>query len=300
MNKTQISTFQFSENHSIRAFEKNGLSWFVAADVCKALEIQNPTQAIEKLDDDEKAMFNVGLENQGLFDSRIKEVNIINESGLYILILRSRNAMKQGTIQHKFRKWVTSEVLPQIRKTGSYAIPQSKTTLPNGLTIEQQDEVKAMHRQILENTPVEMRKSLAIKLWAGVKQKFGCTYKAVAPEMFNEVLSVMARLAVENGIETLHGEVLDKAPSASFNQTEFACHFVKLLNYAKCYQRIQNLLCSDPNSPKAKELLNYFQYSVNVNKTGFLFVFKPDVENDIQTASDFIHQYFQNTDLPMI
>lgn len=92
-------------------------------------------------------------------------------------------------------------------------IPKRQTALPNGLTLEQQDEVKAMHREILVNTPLEMRKSLAIKLWASVKQKFGCTYKVVSPEMFDEVVSVMGRVVVENGIEMLHGEVLDKQPA---------------------------------------------------------------------------------------
>ena len=100
---------------------------------------------------------------------------------------------------------------------------KTKTALPNGLTLEQQDVVKAMHREILEQTPPEMRKALAIKLWASIKQKFGCTYKAVSPDCFNEVISLMGRIAVENGIETLHGEVLDKQPEnteITFNQSE--------------------------------------------------------------------------------
>ena len=100
---------------------------------------------------------------------------------------------------------------------------KTKTALPNGLTLEQQDVVKAMHREILEQTPPEMRKALAIKLWASIKQKFGCTYKAVSPECFNEVISLMGRIAVENGIETLHGEVLDKQPETAaitFSQSE--------------------------------------------------------------------------------
>lgn len=90
---------------------------------------------------------------------------------------------------------------------------KTKTALPNGLTLEQQDVVKAMHREILEQTPPEMRKALAIKLWASIKQKFGCTYKAVSPDCFNEVISLMGRIAVENGIETLYGELLEKQPA---------------------------------------------------------------------------------------
>ena len=100
---------------------------------------------------------------------------------------------------------------------------KTKTALPNGLSLEQQDVIKAMHREILEQTPPEMRKALAIKLWASIKQKFGCTYKAVSPDCFNEVISLMGRIAVENGVETLHGEVLDKQPETAaitFSQRE--------------------------------------------------------------------------------
>ena len=100
---------------------------------------------------------------------------------------------------------------------------KTKTALPNGLSLEQQDVIKAMHREILEQTPPEMRKALAIKLWASIKQKFGCTYKAVSPDCFNEVISLMGRIAVENGVETLHGEVLDKQPETAaitFSQSE--------------------------------------------------------------------------------
>lgn len=104
---------------SIRTTEIKGQIWFVANDVCQALNIANPRDAIKKLDDDEK-------DAVGLTDTigRQQQLSVINESGLYVLILRSRDAMKQGSIPHQFRKWVTAEVLPSIRKTGSYHAPQ--------------------------------------------------------------------------------------------------------------------------------------------------------------------------------
>ena len=103
---------------SIRTTEIDGQIWFVANDVCQALNIANPRDAIKKLDDDEKgvALTDTVGGNQ--------QLNIINESGLYVLILRSRDAMKQGSVPHQFRKWVTAEVLPSIRKTGNYQSPQ--------------------------------------------------------------------------------------------------------------------------------------------------------------------------------
>lgn len=116
-----LTVFSFQESHSVRVVMIAGEPWFVAQDVCTALRIQNVTQAIEKLDDDERSMLNIGLEHRSIFDSRVKEVNIISESGLYTIILRCRDAVKQGTTAWRFRKWVTNEVLPAIRTTGSYS-----------------------------------------------------------------------------------------------------------------------------------------------------------------------------------
>ncbi|MDG6255490.1 BRO-N domain-containing protein, partial [Glaesserella parasuis] len=118
-NQTQLSTFNF-EQSSIRVIAVNNEPWFVAKDVCDTLGIKNPTQALENLDEDERAMFNIGLDQRVNFDNRVSEINIVSESGMYTLILRCRDAVKKGSVPHRFRKWVTAEVLPQIRKTGSY------------------------------------------------------------------------------------------------------------------------------------------------------------------------------------
>lgn len=116
--QTQLSTFNF-ESKSIRTLAINNEPWFVAKDLCNAINISNYRDAIERLDDDEKGV--------ALTDTLggQQEMNIVSESGMYTLILRCRDAVKKGSVPHRFRKWVTSEVLPQIRKTGSY----SKTTV---------------------------------------------------------------------------------------------------------------------------------------------------------------------------
>lgn len=126
MANAQTAIFKFESVNPIRSIIIDGKPWFVAQDVCSALRIQNVTQALEKLDDDERSMFNIGHEHRAIFDSRVKEINIISESGLYTLILRCRDAVTPGTIPYRFRKWVTGEVLPQIRRTGSYI----KNSLP--------------------------------------------------------------------------------------------------------------------------------------------------------------------------
>lgn len=120
MANSQTAVFKFESDNPIRSVIIAGEPWFVAQDVCTALRIQNVTQALEKLDDDERSMFNIGHEHHAIFDSRVKEINIISESGLYTLILRCRDAVTPGTIPYRFRKWVTGEVLPQIRRTGRY------------------------------------------------------------------------------------------------------------------------------------------------------------------------------------
>lgn len=104
-------------NNEIRKFDFRGAAlrtltdeagepWFVAKDVCAILEISNPSDALKRLDDDERSRFNLG--RQG-------ETNIVNEAGLYVLVLGSRKPEA-----HEFKRWVTHEVLPQIRKTGGY------------------------------------------------------------------------------------------------------------------------------------------------------------------------------------
>jgi prophage antirepressor-like protein len=107
---SNVIPFDF-RGHSVRAVTIGGEPWFVASDICRVLDVTNTTQAMQALDDDERSMFNIG--RQG-------EANIVNESGLYTLILRSRDAVKKGSKPHAFRKWVTAEVLPAIRKQGAY------------------------------------------------------------------------------------------------------------------------------------------------------------------------------------
>lgn len=108
---TKPSVFSFESSNQIRAVIINGEPWFVAADVIKALQLTNPTMSMKALDEDERSKLNLGRQGTA---------NIISESGLYTLILRCRDAVTPGTIPYRFRKWVTGEVLPQIRKTGRY------------------------------------------------------------------------------------------------------------------------------------------------------------------------------------
>lgn len=78
------------------------------------------------------------------------------------------------------------------------------------MTGEQIEAVKKLHNALTKSAPKEAQARIAITLWSAVKSKFGCSYKEVPAEQFPEVLSVMSRVAVENGV--LYGEVLDREP----------------------------------------------------------------------------------------
>lgn len=124
-----IVAFDF-ESHDVRVvMGANGEPWFAVADVCQALTIDNHRNVIARLDDDEK-----GVQNMDTPGGR-QELSVINESGLYSLIITSRKPEAK-----RFKRWVTHEVLPSIRKTGTYAAPGSVAALP-ALT---QDKVTAI------------------------------------------------------------------------------------------------------------------------------------------------------------
>ena len=106
MNELQI--FKNEEFGEIRAIDINREPYFVAKDVCKILGLKNPTMAINRLDEDERTKLNLG--RQG-------ETNLVNEYGLYNLILASRKKESR-----QFKRWVTHEVIPSIRKTGGYIV----------------------------------------------------------------------------------------------------------------------------------------------------------------------------------
>ncbi len=103
----ELKIFENSDFGQVRTLEYNNEIYFVASDICKCLDIKNTTQAVQRLDEDEKSMFNIGLSGG--------ETNLVNEYGLYNLILVSRKKEAKA-----FKRWITHEVLPSIRKHGAY------------------------------------------------------------------------------------------------------------------------------------------------------------------------------------
>ncbi|MCT8526837.1 BRO-N domain-containing protein [Glaesserella parasuis] len=185
---TQLSTFNF-EQSSIRVIAVNNEPWFVAKDVCDTLGIKNPTQALENLDEDERAMFNIGLEQRVNFDNRVSEINIVSESGMYTLILRCRDAVKKGSVPHRFRKWVTAEVLPQIRKTGQYS--QNSTQIaPLTITPEQQRAIQEAVQQAHYRTGLHWK-----EIYSRLKSTFNVAkYDQLPQTMFEHVINFLNTL----------------------------------------------------------------------------------------------------------
>ncbi len=154
-NLTVFNNQQFGE---VRAIEINSESWFVLADVCKVLELSNPSKVAQRLDADERSNFKLGRQGNGV---------IINESGLYAVILRSDKPQAKP-----FRKWVTSEVLPTIRKTGEY---KSKPT----------DELRRKNMEIREQNAKIRTAQLLYK----IADKTDTDYKQVLHAQITRLLT---------------------------------------------------------------------------------------------------------------
>lgn len=120
MSKDIIQPFDF-KGHRVRTLTfETGQTWWVLKDVCDALELSNPSRVAQRLDSDEVTKFDP---NSGLGSRSNEPVNIVNESGLYKIILRSDKPQA-----HEFQRWVTHEVLPSIRMHGGYMLGQERMT----------------------------------------------------------------------------------------------------------------------------------------------------------------------------
>ena len=122
------------KNSPVRIVEKGGEPWFVAKDVCDILALGNPRSSIALLDEDERGVHSMDT------PSGKQEMGIISEAGLYSLILRSRKPEAKA-----FKRWVTHEVLPSIRKTGAYLSPGMSNEQVKALVATLEEE---MYRRI--------------------------------------------------------------------------------------------------------------------------------------------------------
>ena len=158
MSNTNMTVFKFEESTPIRSLIKDGEPWFVAKDICGVLGLTNSRVAVGPLDEDEKGVSKVYT------PSGEQEMCVINESGLYALVIRSNKPNAR-----KFRKWITSEVLPSIRKTGKYAAPvQPELPLPDSQT-----DMEKLFRMRHNGVPVIPTPDLAKAFGVSVNQLHG-------------------------------------------------------------------------------------------------------------------------------
>lgn len=143
---SSLTVFDFNSSQ-VRTIVINNEPWFIAKDVCNLLEIVNVSQALQALDADEKLIYSLHISGQN------RDTALLSESGLYTLAIRSNKPQAKP-----FRKWVTSDVLPSIRKTGKYDLQPHfdiPTTLSAALLLasKQAETIELQQQKIALDAP---------------------------------------------------------------------------------------------------------------------------------------------------
>ncbi|WP_193596119.1 phage antirepressor KilAC domain-containing protein [Microbacterium sp. YJN-G] len=181
-----LEVFRF-DGHAVRTVLVDGEPWFVLADVCAALGLSNPSVTAARVDPD-------ALSQAEVIDAigRPQVARIVNESGLYEVAIRSD---KPDAL--KFRRWITSEVLPSIRRTGGYQVPESREQLLARAVIEANAAISEAHQQIEALTP-------RAEAWDELASAEGDYSVADAAK-------ILARAGVETGPQRLFQQLADIA-----------------------------------------------------------------------------------------
>lgn len=190
--------FTFNTN-TIRVITIDGDPWFVAADVCEILGIVNSRDAVCRLDDDER---NTVVLPDGIRGRGNPNVNIISESGLYTLVLRSDKPEAKP-----FRKWVTSEVLPSIRRTGRYEAPTAHPLAPERITPSQLQQIESAIWWAAQ--PFHIKGSASWAFYSRLRHTFGVdkSFSYLPATRFEEAFQLVKEL--EKECFSLRGVIMD-------------------------------------------------------------------------------------------
>lgn len=243
MNTAQVIPFQF-DAHEVRTLLIDDQPWFVASDIATALQYRMASDMTRYLDTDEKGTQIVRTlsEDQAGRGGGEQELTVINESGLYSAILRSRKPEAK-----RFKKWVTAEVLPAIRRTGRYDIA-SATVGTDGLHI--------LHELIgkkIKIVPSASRRQARARLWSLVHTRFNVPRAELIPaDQLDTACNFIASC-------TLEGQYLPKTEGVSGLDAAYALnlhalcqHMIEAHNIFRRYQIYE--ACRLLGSPAGKEL----------------------------------------------
>lgn len=233
MNELRI--FNNADFGDIRTVEQDGGIWFVGKDVAEALGYSNPSNAvISHVDDEDK------LRTQIKYAGQNREVSIINESGLYSLVLSSKLPSAKA-----FKRWITSEVIPSIRKTGSYNKPSKQPTT------QQEQRAKAM----LLNA-----QSRQCKLWMRLAETTDLPdYKHICQQKAAEVLAGSPVLPMQKAEKkTLSATEIGKILGITAHKVGMLANKFALKSdaYGKYFYD------KSPNSNKQVETFRYYEDAV--------------------------------------
>ncbi|MGP4955371.1 BRO-N domain-containing protein [Pseudomonas helleri] len=209
-NSTNIIPFNFGKQQ-VRTLLIDEQPWFVAADVCSSLAIANVSLAVngradrdtDGLDEDEKGIATVNT------PSGAQEMLVVNESGLYALIFKSRKAEAK-----RFKKWVTAEVLPAIRKHGRYEDHGKMATLMDELIgMSELNVIKGLIRDKSKAVPTDQRQGFQLVMHSRLHTRFNVPRTELIPAgQFEQACNFIASYAIE-------GEFLPKARTSSASNT---------------------------------------------------------------------------------
>ncbi|HBY2502421.1 TPA: hypothetical protein MIS50_22200 [Klebsiella pneumoniae] len=244
-----LSVFSFQEEHPVRVVMVDGEPWFVAMDICSALHIANPSDALKKLDHDEK--LTLGLTEAQKLDRMAREVNVVSESGLYTLILRCRDAVKQGTTAWRFRKWVTNEVLPAIRKSGEYSYVEPAPKIAGEpLDWRQKEELRGLINDIAQS--FQYRNAWISGVWLALRR--ACRNPSPNPITVDDLPAIIAELR----------RILTAAETALGNMRVYERELLReVVRSGRQSMSCEELPITDINTEMEKVLPAHFELAIN-------------------------------------
>lgn len=257
-----LSVFSFQENHPVRVVLVNGEPWFVAKDICDALKLVNSRKALSSLDDDEKNTVTLSDGNRGN-----PNMSIISESGLYTLILRCRDAVKQGTTAWRFRKWVTNEVLPAIRKNGEYSyVETTPKSAGEPLDWRQKEELRGLINDIAQS--FQYRNAWISGVWLALRR--ACRNPSPNPITVDDLPAIIAELR----------RILTAAETALGNMRVYERELLReVVRGGRQSMSCEELPITDINTEMEKVLPAHFELAISKLETLSTKLTPPDISS---------------------